>query len=104
MQTWTKGSFKITLNSKVPQTPGDLGIRHGYICGAFGICKRPGAPRDDTWSLSHTPSGLHCNDYRSLPDAKAAVARLMLMDVDWNLPRPLPTVVGPIHAEYKRCL
>jgi hypothetical protein len=99
MQTWTKGSYKITLNPKVPQDPGDLGIRHGYTCGAFGVC-RTGTGQWAAWSLSHTPSGLHIEDYYRLDTAKEVVSCLMRLEVDWNLVQSLKSVPQTVRDEY----
>ena len=96
MQTWTKGSYKITLNPKSPQQPGDLGIRSGYVCGAFGIC-RDGSE----WSLSHLPSGLHIDNYSSKIAAEVCVVRLLDLAVDWNLTDPLTPVSQEVRDKYK---
>ena len=95
LQTWTKGSYKIALNSKAPQEPGDLGIRSGYVCGAFGVCKVYMG-----WSLSHIPSGLHSEDYDRLDTAKEVVSCLMRLGVDWNLTQPLHSVSQTVRDEY----
>ena len=92
---WVKGSFKITLNLKAAQELGDLGIRHGYVCGAFGVCKVYMG-----WSLFHIPSGLHIDDYSRLNTAKEVVSRLMQLEIDWNLTRPLHSVSQAVRDEY----
>ena len=103
MQTWTKGSYKIALNPKAPQEPGDLGIRSGYVCGAFGVC-RVGTGQWAAWSLSHIPSGLHIEDYDRLDTAKEVVSCLMRLGVDWNLTQPLHSVSQAVRDEYTRII
>ena len=99
MQTWTKGSYKITLNPKAAQEPGDVGIRHGYTCGAFGVCRT--CRVYGGWSLSHIPSGLHIEDYDRLDTAKQVVSCLMRLEVDWNLTDPLKPVSQAVRDKYK---
>jgi len=100
MIKWKKGTFKIALNPNYWMNRGDSGDRSGYVGGPFTIYKMS----DQSWNLSHNPSGLQIRLCNTLRQAKETAARLMSnkLGVDFSLKYPFENMDGDLPRKCKR--
>lgn len=95
--SWKPTTFKLTLNPRAAQEPGDDGTRSGVSDGVFTIHR----PNRLCWNLSHAASGFKVKDCRTRSECKVLVQRLYYLPIDWSSAEPLKAVSESVRNQFR---